>query len=65
LAAKPFPREQARITQAAIVENKLLGAVLSDIREKQLLRDKQALGSNKVTLREKERIRHAITSTSS
>ena len=64
LAAKPFPREQARITQAAIVENKLLGAVLSDIREKQLLRDKQTLGSNKVTLREKERIRHAITSTS-
>ncbi len=62
LPAKTFPKEQARVTQAAIVENKLLGAVLSEIRERQLLRDKKALRSKKLTLREKERIRASMNS---
>ena len=60
LAAKPFPRDEARVTQAAIVENKLLGAVLTQIRKKQLLRDERALKSSKVTLREKARIRNSM-----
>jgi hypothetical protein len=34
LQAKAFPREQARVTQTAIAENMLLGAVLLQIRER-------------------------------
>jgi transposase len=60
LPATAFPRQQARVTQGAIAENKLLGAVLSEIRYRQLARDETALKSKKVTLREKERIRHAM-----
>jgi transposase len=60
LPAAAFPRDRARVTQGAIVENKLLGAVLSEIRDRQLARDADALRSNKVTLREKERIRQQM-----
>ncbi len=60
LPANAFPRNQARVTQGAIVDNKLLGAVLSEIRDQQLARDEKALKSSKVTLREKERIRQTM-----
>jgi len=46
-----------RISQAAIVENKRLGAVLAVIQKAQIERDRQRLGSKKLTVREKERIR--------
>jgi hypothetical protein len=63
LPAKAFPRDQARVTQGAIVENKLPGAVLSDIREKQLARDEKTLRSKKVTIREKKQIRRSMDAT--
>jgi hypothetical protein len=43
LPAIPFPREQAHVDQGSIVENKLLGTVLADIRAKQQVRTEQAL----------------------
>lgn len=46
-----------RITQAAIVENKRLGAALAVIQKAQIDRDRMRLTSTKVTVREKERIR--------
>jgi transposase len=46
-----------RISQAAIVENKRLGAVLADIQKAQIERDRQRLDSKKLTVREKDRIR--------
>ena len=47
------------VTQGDVVENKRLGAVLAVIQSAQLERDRQRLASKKVTLREKERLRHA------
>jgi hypothetical protein len=51
------PKDTARITQGAIVENKRLGAVLEQIADKQRQRDAERLASRKLTLREKKRIR--------
>ena len=60
LPATAFARDQSRVDQAAIVENKLLGAVLEDIRAKQQLRSEQALASPRLTLRDKELIRRSM-----
>jgi hypothetical protein len=49
--------DNPRISQAAIVENKRLGAVLAVIQKAQIERDRQRLDSTKLTVREKERIR--------
>jgi len=49
--------DNLRISQAAIVENKRLGAVLAVIQKAQIERDRQQLDSTKLTVREKERIR--------
>jgi hypothetical protein len=49
--------DNPRITQAAIVENKRLGAVLAVIQKAQVERDRMRLNSNKLTVREKDRIR--------
>ena len=46
-----------RITQAAIVENKRLGAALAAIQKAQIDRDRMRLNSKKLTVREKERLR--------
>ena len=50
-----------RVTQADIVSNKRLGAVLAKIQDDQRERDQQRLSSPKVTLREKRQIRAART----
>jgi hypothetical protein len=48
-----------RVTQADIVSNKRLGAVLAKIQADQQERDRQRLSSRTVTLREKRQIRAA------
>jgi len=50
-----------RVTQADIVSNKRLGAVLTKIQANQRERDQQRLSSPKVTLREKRQIHAART----
>ncbi len=47
------------MTQADIVSNKRLGAVLAKIQSDQRLRDEEQLTSPKVTLQEKRRIQAA------
>jgi hypothetical protein len=47
------------VSQGAIVENKRLGAVLAAIQVRQVQRDHARLASRKLSLREKERLRHA------
>ena len=49
-----------RVQQRAVVANKRLGAVLSQIRSDQQERDRQRLANRNVTLRQKDRIRAAI-----
>ncbi len=51
--------EKRRVTQADIVSNKRLAAVLSKIQNDQRSRDKEFLSKKKITLREKERVRRA------
>jgi len=48
LSYRTFQKDHRRVSQAAIVENKHLAAVLSDIRQKQLIRDQQVQNSNPV-----------------
>lgn len=60
LPAKAFPREQAHVDQGSIVENKLLGAVLADIRAKQQVRTEQALASRSLTRRDKDLLRSSM-----
>jgi hypothetical protein len=52
-------RKLWRVTQADIVSNKRLGAVLAKIQADQQERDRQRLSSRTVTLREKRQIRAA------
>jgi hypothetical protein len=59
LSHRAHPKENARITQGAIVENKRLGAALQWIAEQQRHRDVERLADRKVTLRGKKRIREA------
>lgn len=51
--------KEPRVTQADIVENKRLSAVLTQIQHDQRARDEELLARSKRTLREKERIRAA------
>jgi hypothetical protein len=48
------------VTQAAVVTNKRLGAVLSKIRSDQQQRDRQRLANRHFSLRQKNRIRDAM-----
>jgi len=57
LAYRIHPKDNARITQGSIVENKRLGAALRFIAEQQTQRDQQRLANPKITLRDKARIR--------
>ena len=50
-----------QVTQGAVVENKRLDAVLAFIQAGQVQRDQARLASNKLTLRQKERIKAART----
>jgi hypothetical protein len=51
--------QHPHVTQGAIVENKRLGAALTDIQTAQIERDRIRLGSKKLTIRQKDRIRSA------
>jgi hypothetical protein len=53
------PKDQARITQGAIVENKRLADTLEWIAAQQRQRDLDRLANPKITLRERKRIRMA------
>ena len=57
LAYRVHPKDNARIAQGSIVENKRLDAVLKVIAQQ---RDRQRLDNPKITLREKARIRRAV-----
>jgi transposase len=61
LAYRVHPKDNARITQGSVVENKRLDAVLHVIARQQLERDRQRLANPKITLRDKARIRRAVT----
>ena len=60
LPCRVFVDKDPRVQPAAIVANKRLGAVLSQIRSNQQARDRQRLANRNVTLRQKGRIRAAI-----
>jgi hypothetical protein len=62
LAYRIHPKDNARITQGSIVENKRLGAALRFIAEQQTQRDQQRLANPKITLRDKARIRRTSPS---
>ena len=59
LPCRVFFDKAPHVSQGAIVANKRLGAVLSQIRADQQERDRQRLAHPKLTLRQKERIRAA------
>ncbi|MFT4572140.1 MAG: hypothetical protein ACI91F_003038, partial [Candidatus Binatia bacterium] len=54
---RTMPKDEARISQGAVVENKRLGAALGWIAERQQQRDVERLANPKATLRQKKRIR--------
>lgn len=53
------PKDNARVTQGSIVENKRLEATLRWVTKQQRERDQERLANPKITLRDKERIRRA------
>lgn len=59
LPARPFAKD-ARVEQAAIVENKLLDAALIDVRARQTERDKDMFAKKRLTLREEDLLRKNI-----
>jgi hypothetical protein len=59
LAARAFPKD-ARVSQAAVVENKLLSGALLAIQTKQRERDARALEDRKLTLREEDLFRKSL-----
>jgi hypothetical protein len=59
LLCRVFFDQDPHVSQGAIVANKRLGAVLTQIQADQRERDRQRLASPKLTLRQKERIRAA------
>lgn len=56
---RAHPKDEARVPQGAIVENKRLGEVLGWIAERQRQRDIERLANPQITLRAKKRIRAA------
>lgn len=61
LPCRVFFDKNPHVTQGAIVADKRLDAVLSQIRSNQQERDRKRLKSRRLTLRQKERIRAAMT----
>lgn len=62
LSYRVHPKDNARIAQGTIVENKRLDAVLKAIAEQQQQRDRRRLANPKISLREKDRILRATAS---
>jgi transposase len=61
LPCRVFFDKQPRVAQGAVVANKRLGAVLSKIRSDQQERDRRRLSKRSLTIRQKDRIRVAMT----
>jgi len=61
LPATPFPKEQARVSQGAIVGNKLVAGALAEIKRKQEAQANKRL-SGRMTLRDKEILRRQVSS---
>ncbi len=61
LPCQAFFDKNPHVTQGAIVADKRLGVVLSKIRRDQQERDRQRLASRRLTIRQKNRIRGAMT----
>ena len=59
LLHRAHAKDEARITQGAIVENKKLGAALGWTAERQRKRDAEDLAKPSISLRKKTRIRAA------
>jgi len=59
LPARAFEKD-ARVSQAAITENKLLGAALADIQRRQQERDAHTLANTWLTLRDEDLLRKAM-----
>lgn len=60
LCARAFPKDNARVSQAAVVENKVLAGALLAIQAKQRQRDLQLLQERRLTLREEDHLRKAM-----
>lgn len=56
LAARQFVKD-ARVSQAAIADNKILGPLLAQIRERQQERDAETLATKRLTLRDADLMR--------
>jgi len=63
LRCRAFVNRDPHVTQAAVVANKRLGAVLSQIRSEQQERDRRRLASRNLTLRQKNRLRVTMAQT--
>ncbi len=61
LPCQVFFDKNPHVTQGSIVADKRLGAVLSKIRRDQQERDRKRLASGRLTIRQKNRIRGAMT----
>jgi hypothetical protein len=59
LVARAFPKD-ARVSQAAVVDNKALAGALLDIQAKQRERDQSLLNRRKLTLRDEDHLRKKL-----
>ena len=59
LPARAFPKD-ARVEQAAIVDNKALAAALGVVQRRQRERDSEVLAKKRLTLREEDLLRKAM-----
>jgi hypothetical protein len=59
LPARAFAKD-ARVAQAAIADNKVLGPLLADIQQRQHERDATTLATKRLTLREEELVRKGM-----
>ena len=62
LVARPFVKD-ARVSQAAIADNKILGPLLAEIRERQQERDAETLATKRLTLRDEDLMRKGVGQT--
>lgn len=59
LAARKFIKD-ARVNQAAIADNKILGPLLAEIQKRQQERDAETLATKRLTLRDEDMMRKAM-----
>jgi hypothetical protein len=59
LPARKFEKD-ARMNQAAVADNKILGLLLADIQQRQRERDAETLATRRLTLREEDLMRKAM-----